>query len=750
MASPFTIQNQGLQVTFDDSNQEFTVATMPDAKVFISGGKLALSGTAMVGTEMDKKYGKGDAITITDAKGTIARLILFPKLPFLVIRETLKNAGSQEQILNKVPIVTFNSALDGPISQLKVRGTGGLSSGNSPGNGSYEWLAAADPASEHGIVAGWLSQFRATGVLFAHNNNSHLAFETRTEFGRLHLAPGQSAETETFAVGYFDDVRVGLETWADQVARTYNIHLPSQPSGYCTWYSDNHGGSSDEKSLAQLGDFISANLKSYGMDFVQIDDGWQLGDSHGNGSNKNFTAFNTQGPYRSGMKQTADHLKSDGLMPGIWFMAFSGTYKDDWYKDKQDLFVKHADGTPYDTSWGGTCLDMTNPAAREYVKAEVTRIAHDWGYTYFKLDGFWTGLASNQAYVNVDYRDEGFGDAIFFDPTKTNVEALRMGMKTVRDAAGPGVFILGCNTAQNMRTYGGSFGLLDAMRVGPDNSGSWGAWAGTSPVCGSRSYFLNGRVWYNDPDPNYVRTGMTLDEARTSASWTAIAGQLYTNSDWIPGLPPERLEIIKRTVLSHGKLARPVDFFENDPPRVWQVIDDKGSTRRDVVALYNWTNDPLKIDVPLTKFDLPKADQYAAFDFWANAFLPPVHDTLSSTLPPHSCQIIALRPMVNHPFVLSTSRHVTQGMIELTNEKWNSFTQTLSGTSQIIANDPYELRISVADSPGKWKISQVRMDLTSQAAGVKISPSNSNGIRAAITAPNGGSVSWQLVFNHVL
>ena len=45
----------------------------------------------------------------------------------------------------------------------------------------------------------------------------------------------------------------------------------------------------------------------------------------------------------------------------------------------------------------------------------------------------------------------------------------------VRDAAGPNVFFLGCNTPQNMRVYGGSFGLLDAMRIGPDNGTGWDA-----------------------------------------------------------------------------------------------------------------------------------------------------------------------------------------------------------------------------------------------------------------------------------
>ena len=45
-------------------------------------------------------------------------------------------------------------------------------------------------------------------------------------------------------------------------------------------------------------------------------------------------------------------------------------------------------------------------------------------------------------------------------------------LRLVREAAGPNVFLLGCNIPQNMRSFGGAFGLVDAMRVGPDTGSS--------------------------------------------------------------------------------------------------------------------------------------------------------------------------------------------------------------------------------------------------------------------------------------
>ena len=154
------------------------------------------------------------------------------------------------------------------------------------------------------------------------------------------------------------------------------------------------------------------------------------------------------------------------------------------------------------------------------------------------------------------------------------------------------------------------------------------------------------------------------------ATWTAISGQLYAASDWLPALPPERIELLRRTMPAHGAVARPIDYFERDPATVWQVSATRGHTRRDVVALFNWSDQPAGVAAELGRLDLPPAVRYAAFDFWHNRFLPPVTDRLATNLPAHGCQVVALRPMLDRPFLLSTSRHVTQGIVDIVREEW--------------------------------------------------------------------------------
>ena len=618
-------------------------------------------------------------------------------------------------------------------------GTGGLTKLGKP-TGSYMWLAAAEAKGRGGIVAGFLESKRGSGVIFADRRDGQLQFDAELEFGRMTIAPRVAIEPdtdvffETFVIGYFDDVCDGLEAWANEVAEANNIKLPPQPSGYCTWY---HARASDEQAIVEQTEVAAKELKPYGFDFLQIDDGWQDGNSK-NGPRKNFTRIRANGPYPSGMKQTAKMITSHGLTPGIWFMPFAGTFNDPWFKDHQAWFAKRADGSPYDTAWGGTCMDMTNPDARKYLHDYVHQITHDWGYRFLKMDGLSTGCGVTPQYVNLAYKDDHMGDAVFHDPSKTNIEAFRSGLKLVRDAAGPEVFLLGCCAPQNMRSYGGAMGLVDAMRVGPDNNGK--SWKGVlrGPQIASRHYHLNGRIWYNDPDAVYVRNSLTLDQARANASWVNITGQLFVVSDDFSKLTPDRIDLLKRVMPAHGQHVRPVDLLEEEIPRIWHVHGHRGVREmvvRDVVALFNWDDKKeWNADCPLESIDLPKAKTYAAYEFWGNRLLPPMTDRLKATLPESSCLILAVRPAADHPQLISTSRHVTQGMIDVMKEEWDAATQTLSGLSQLVPGDLYELRIATGGT--RWKAASVDSDIESLKPVVK----NEEGlVRVRVTAPCQGS-----------
>ena len=696
----------------------------------------------------DPRLGEGKMVVVAYADGGRDQIALYAERAFAFIQPIFAHREAQRVVWNRIPVLKLRLTQKSAPADLVTLGTGGLiPPAQAPA--SYAWMAVAEPVSRAGVVAGWVTHERGSGIIAGAVENGAVTLAGRAEYGRLVVEPKTEVPGEVMAVGEFSDARLGLEAWASTVGEALAITLPPQPVVYCTWYDNVHGRASNEKAIAELSAFSGKTLKPFGLSCIQIDDGWQLGDAKGNGPKKNFTGFNPAGPYPSGMQATATTIAGNGLTPGIWILPFGGTWDDPFFAPHQEWFVKRqADGKPFDTPWGGTCLDMTQSGAREFVRGEISQAVGTWGYSYLKLDGLSTGCGVRPQYVNSGWKEDDLGDAVFSDPLQANVEVFRGGLRLIREAAGPKTFILGCAAPQNMRSYAGVFGLVDGMRMGPDNNGSWDGWYGSSPLFGSRNYHLNGRIWWSDPDPIYVRPSLPLTSAQCIASWNALSGQMISLSDWLPTLPPERLDIIKRVIPGHGVTARPVDLFERQPQRTWVATDErKGRQRRDVVGLYNWDQNTTVQRVALDRLALPAAERYIGFDFWGDAFIKPFRDSLELEVPGRGCRIVAIRLLLSRPFLLSTSRHVSQGILEVQDEVWDATSTTLRGTSALVAADPYELRVVAQAPDATWSVAGVDVAREDRAAGVTASFTAEGGlIRVRLLSPSSRAVAWNVRF----
>ncbi len=762
-AGPLSLENTRLSVLYDSAIHKFSVTDRATGKAVLVEGRLLSAPVARTQAlaVRDAIFGKGRQIRVTYEDSSVSALELYSDLPFVLVRTGLHNAGTTTIDLEHAVPVQFMVDLEKPVTELRTLGTAGLTAPDK-NPGSYLFLTLADPATRRGIVSGWLTQDRGSGVLFSTVEAGKVGFRAQIDYGHLRIPPGSSSSLETLAFGVFEDARIGEELYANALARQYHIKLHPQINGYCTWYSKPHGGAADEKSIIELAETAARELKPFGFSFIQIDDKWQDGQER-NGPARRFYRAKPDGPYPNGIQPISDKLNKLGLTTGLWFLPFASDYQDPEFKDRRGWFVKRSDGKPFETDWGNTSLDLTEPEVRTYL-AGLVKAIHSWGVNYFKMDGLWTGTATEQIYVNDGYRDDHMGNnAPFHDPNKTNIEALRDGLKLVREAAGPEVFFSGCNLSQNMRSLAGCIGLVDSMRIGPDNGQHWrdyheeiaGNASGsiiTGPVRGTRLYFMNGRLWWNDPDPCYVRPSIPLQRAQLITSWVAISGQFNLNSDWIPGLPPERLEILKRTMPHHGVTARPVDYFDTIMPGLWLVTDTRQQVRRDVLGLFNWESTSQSITCAAAKAGLDPVKTYYAFDFWGDAPAPTFRGEFKFDLPPQSCRAIAVRPAEGHPLLVSTSRHVTQGIVDVTDEKWNGSSRTLSGTSQVVSNDPYQLRFAGLNDGGKrWKLSTSSVSAEDTTDGVIIvpkppSPPEDGWLRVNISSKNSRAVKWALKF----
>ena len=704
-------------------------------------------------------FGRGSALVLRDKQRNSVKVSLFETLPFVMIQKTINNSTREELKVVKMPLFEGEVDLGIGASALKTNSTAGLKVANQP-TGSYMFLAVGNPKNNQGVVCAWLTTQRGSGIVFSESVDDKVLLKARIDYGDLRIPAGKTAESEVLLVGYGSDVRSQLEAYGDAIALNMKINLHPQPTIYCTWY---HGTASNDKKISENTDFASTHLKQYGLGVMQIDDYWQDGIKN-NGPKRDFTKVNPKGPYPLGMKKTADYIKSKGMTAGIWYIPFAGSWYDEYWKDKMDLFLKEGEGSdnyfgsikiankpvfekgkvPFDASWGGTCLDLTNPKALDYVAFIANRLSNEWGYKYFKMDGLWTGSGTRIQYVNSGYKDDDMGTQIRFNTAITPIEGYVKGFETIRKAAGDDIFMLGCCAPQNMRSFGAAMGRVDAMRVGPDNGANLSGLSSGAKFA-SRVFFLNKRVWYNDPDPGYPRADLPVEISQTFMSWISLSGSLHGTSEQYADLPAERLDLLRKSMPSHDlKTVRPVDYLEKDVPAVWHLTDKRDAVQKDVIGLFNFDVDKAQnISCALDRVDLPKAERYVGFDFWANKFISPFSGVISGYLAPGACKIISIRPETNYPQVVSTSRHLTQGVVEMTNEKWNAGSQTLSATSQIMGNDEYEVRVIVPTADNSWLVESI----TTSDPSVKTSfVQEGNTVRVKLNSIKDQKIDWSFHF----
>ena len=287
------------------------------------------------------------------------------------------------------------------------------------------------------------------------------------------------------------------------------------------------------------------------------------------------------------------------------------------------------------------------------------------------------------------------------------------------------------------------------MRVGRDIGARWSSIYPSVEMM-TRLYFLHNRVWHNDPDCLMIREPMTLDQARAWGSIIALSGQLNLVSEWLPGLPPERLDIVKRSMPNHGLCGRPVDLFINDPAKIWELSAELDDRRYDVIGLFNWdesAGDTVELNTSNLSLQGGEKSKYVGFDYWENEFITPFSGSTSFSMRPSSCRVISLRIATGRPQVISTSRHITQGIIDMQEENWDDKDSILSGISDVVGNDSYELRIASGENAGKWNALSAEVSRADSDAGVKITVRQKNdNIRVTIISPENRAVAWSVKF----
>ncbi len=505
----------------------------------------------------------------------------------------------------------------------------------------------------------------------------------------------------------------------------------------------------------------------YGYRFIQLDDCFQGGGDAGHrvlpsaqgicGNPGTWLEWRKD-RFPGGMAGFVAAVKAAGFEPGIWMAASCGDMEA--VERHPDWFVRDRAGKAFVGPWIGYAIDASNPDALDALVRPTFRGFKDAGFPYVKIDALRHYLYDN-IHHNLDYcRSRGATpDGIF-----------RQYLSAAREESGKDAFILSC-----WGVLPESIGLADACRIGGDGYG---------PVTMQQYNSWNGIVWRNDPDhcdvfPKFkpAEAGNVTKLAAVAAApaetiirpaLASIAGCMLLLSDKpavyrddanllglrraapvifsVPGQlydfdesKTRKLATMKRTAITSGANPAPIDADQFGPVCPWWLNEfSRPFEHWNVLHRLNWSDKPVAAaEVRFADLGLDPGKSYLVYEFWSRKFLGSLRGSMTlPELPAMGLASYAIREQLDHPQIVSTSRHLSQGGVDLEKVEWKA--NTLAGRSRVVAGDRYELVIRV---PAGFKLKSA--EAANRPAEVI---AEGELVRIVWTPDSTADVDWKLAF----
>ena len=325
--------------------------------------------------------------------------------------------------------------------------------------------------------------------IFISKQEEHIKIRVTAQLDGITLAPKETIETEEilFLIG---DEKVNLSRFADIMKSKLQDEILLKPiKGICCSYYA-QGNKVDFKyvqgTVDKLNEIVLTENKKNTV--VQIDAGYcKFGDWLS--TNKEFGAT---------LKETAEYIKENGYMPGIWISPFIAEKDSDLFREHNDWFIKKK-GKPFESRQTSPLdflpllsmyvLDVTKEEVQEYIK-EVVKKFKGYGYSFIKIDFLYPSCFADVYSKNV-----------------TRAQAIRMGVQAIREAAGRETYIMSAISHLSPLV-----GLVNYARTGLDTSNPF---VYGIPIVGSRvndvmlrknlnnyknRLFYDKKIWINDID----------------------------------------------------------------------------------------------------------------------------------------------------------------------------------------------------------------------------------------------------------
>lgn len=420
------------------------------------------------------------------------------------------------------------------------------------------------------------------------------------------------------AVGLSADPFALLESYGDLLARG-GRRGGDIPTGWNSW--DYYQGAVTMADIRAEMAAINASPLRGKLKYLTIDMGWE----------------NCWGDWRPNRKfpadyaEIADEIRAAGFAPGIWLAPLQASTYLPAARHDREMFCRGEDGEPIIAPGRTSYLlfDPTHPRTEQWLHDLCSDLRRS-GFSLFKID-----------YIYRNYLDM---IPQFHQPTVGRAAAARRFLEIIRHAIGDDAHLLSCGVP-----LPAAFGLAESARISNDIHNFWGHIL-HSAIQLSVAYWLGGRVWVNDPDFALIRSPQTSDdpylnvpyqrtpytgesywmagddanfeELKTWLTLVHLCGGSLFASDSMARLNQLGWDTLQRLYAEPAEPARPLDLFENAPPRLWLA---KGR-----LGVINFADEPAEIP-------LPGNTPARATDFWTGEDL-----RLGSTvvLPPHGSLLL--------------------------------------------------------------------------------------------------------------
>lgn len=613
------VENNGAVAYFLDGkriHRSFSEASVADGRKISSNSSTLVS---MKTKDFTDEIGSGTSIELTYAENALTLIHcvnLYKGKTFITLQATLKSESGEVESNYLAPVITGRHP-DDLIPQLKhlcqwmyvapydndfwVRyEIAPFASGRK----SYDISAICSRDGREGLIIGAVDFESWKNAIACSYVNSYVftGYSGAADAGTHDVLPhgtlkGETVSSARFVFGWYDDLRSGLEEYAQACSA---VHPPLQwkttsPFGFNSY--SGLGRFTNNQNFREAGDFVNT-LKDFhdadNVTYINVDGGWES---------------------RLDRKDLAEYIKelhARGQKAGCYDAPFmtSGDVSRPLPgvngKSYKDILLYNPDGSLAPAIDDFLALDVSHPLWEKYMQYRIAQWL-DMGFDYVKID-FLSSGALEGAHKDSSVRTgrQAYNKAMRFFSDSLSPE--KAGKDFFISLSIAPIFPHGYGHAR--RECGDSFAYsTDVEFVLNAQTFSW---------------WLSGPLYrFNDPDHLALysssifnhpdRVYSTFEEARSRYTTGIISGSVMLLSDYYgPGNDRHFEEAKKRTIAltgNHdinelarkGRPFRPLEMRGNSGYDTFVLSEDHAA----YIAVFNFTDKPKAIEIDIARAGIP-------------------------------------------------------------------------------------------------------------------------------------------------